>query len=481
MKLQKLLSNIKVLKTNAEETLEIQAVRYSSREVQPGNLFVAVPGYVTDGHRYIADAVKRGAAAILCEREMPEDAPWIQVVSSREALAALGANWYDHPAKDMTIIGVTGTNGKTSVTYLLKQLLENALGAKVGLIGTICNMIGSETLETERTTPESFELQGLLAKMREAGCSHVVMEVSSHALALHRVGGMEFAVGAFTNLTEDHLDFHKTMEEYAEAKALLFRQSREGVFDIDDPWAEKMMEQAAANKYTVSTKFAADLQAKNIIFSSDHVEMDIVEGEKQARLHLGIPGRFTVSNALVVLGIARKLGIGLDAAVTALSQARGVKGRIEVVPTPNKEYTVLIDYAHTPDGLENVLRSVRDFCRGRLLVVFGCGGDRDRAKRPMMGEIAAKYADLVFVTSDNPRTEEPMSIIRDILVGMEGTQTAVIVEENRRKAIRLALQEAKKDDMILLAGKGHETYQILGTEKVHLDEREEVASAIWEA
>ena len=480
MKLQKLLENIEVLEANAEGSMEIRAVRYSSREVQPGDLFVAVPGYVTDGHRYIDDAVKRGAAAILCEREMPSTAPWIRVASSREALAVLGANWYGHPAGSMQIIGVTGTNGKTSVTYLLKQLLENALGAKVGLIGTICNMIGDRTVETERTTPESFELQGLLAEMRDAGCAYVVMEVSSHALALHRVGGVEFAVGAFTNLTEDHLDFHKTMEEYGAAKALLFRQSREGVFDIDSPWAGTMMEQASSTKYTVSGTKNADLRAEKICLNADSVEMDVLEGTEIAHLRLGIPGRFTVSNALLTLGIARRLGIGLGDAVAALSKAEGVKGRIEVVPTPNKDYTILIDYAHTPDGLENVLRSVRDFCKGRLLVVFGCGGDRDRAKRPMMGEIAAKYADLVFVTSDNPRTEEPMDIIRDILVGMEGTNTPCVVEENRRKAIRLALHEGGQNDMIILAGKGHENYQIVGKEKLHLDEREEVAAAIWE-
>ncbi len=480
MKLQKLLKGVAVLEKSAPEELNISGVKYSSREVQPGDLFVAVPGYVTDGHRYIADAVERGAAAVVCEREMPGNAPWIKVASSRETLAKLGANWYGEPAKAMKIIGVTGTNGKTSVTYLLKELLERALGARVGLIGTICNMIGQEILETERTTPESFELQGLLEKMRHAGCTHVVMEVSSHALALHRVGGMKFAVGAFTNLTEDHLDFHKTMEEYGKAKALLFEQSVEGVFDVDDPWAEKMMAFAKSTKYTVSTQYEADLQAKNICLASDHVEMDILEGKQQIHLRLGIPGRFTVSNALVVLGIARRLGIDLETAVSALSGAQGVKGRIEVVPTPNRDYTVLIDYAHTPDGLENVLRSVRDFCKGRLLVVFGCGGDRDKTKRPVMGGIAAKYADYVIVTSDNPRTEEPMAIIGDILAGMEGTKTPYTVEENRRKAIRLALREGKKDDIIVLAGKGHETYQILGTEKVHLDEREEVAAALWE-
>ena len=480
MKLEALIKDIEILNTNAPMDLEITGVSYSTRTLKPGDLFVAIPGFATDGHRFIPDAISRGAALVLCEREMPETVPWVQVASSREALAKLGANWYGHPAKAMKMIGVTGTNGKTSTTYLLKALLEAAVGAKVGLVGTICNMIGEEVLETERTTPESFELQGLLARMRDAGCTHVVMEVSSHALVLHRVGEIRYQVGAFTNLTEDHLDFHKTMEEYRRAKSLLFRQTDRGVFDIDDPAAGKMIDEADSSVYTVGIAPSADLHGENIVLGSDHIEMDVVEGEKSAHLRLGIPGRFTVSNALVTLGIARQLGIDLETAAAALSKARGVKGRIEVVPTPGKPYTVLIDYAHTPDGLENVLRSVRDFCKGRLIAVFGCGGDRDRTKRPIMGEIAARLADYVIVTSDNPRTEEPMDIIDEILAGMTNTKTPYIVEENRRKAIRLAMAEAKKDDIIVLAGKGHETYQILGREKTHLDEREEVASALWE-
>ncbi len=480
MKLQDLLNGIGVLESNAPMDTEITGVSYASNTVRAGELFVAVPGFATDGHRYIPDAVLRGAAVVLCERDMPDDVPWVRVESSREALALLGANWYRHPSASMQVIGVTGTNGKTSVTYLLKTLLETALGAKVGLIGTICNLIGDQTLETERTTPESFALQGLLAQMRDAGCTHVVMEVSSHALALHRVDGIRFTVGAFTNLTEDHLDFHKTMEEYRKAKAMLFRRCEKGVFNLDDPCARRMMEEATCECHTVGTASAAELTAKDIFLGADHVEMEVCEGAAQTHLRLGIPGRFTVSNALVALGIARQLGIALSDAVSALETAKGVKGRIEVVPTPNRDFTVLIDYAHTPDGLENVLRSVRDFCKGRVILVFGCGGDRDRKKRPIMGGIAAKYADFAVVTSDNPRTEEPMTIIEDILQGMAGTKTPYIVEENRRLAIRTALREAKKDDIVLLAGKGHETYQILGTEKTHLDEREEVAAALCE-
>ena len=475
MKLQELLQGIEILETNAPMDLEISSVTASSREACAGAMFVAIPGYVVDGHKFIPNAVQQGACVILCEHDMPENAPWVRVASTRAAYAQLGANWYAHPSDAMQVIGVTGTNGKTSVTYLLKALLETAVGAKVGLVGTICNMIGSEELPTERTTPESFELQGLLAQMRDAGCTHVVMEVSSHALYLHRADAIRFRVGAFTNLTPDHLDFHHTMEEYRRAKAMLFRKCDHGVFDLDDPVTPQMIAEAACDCLTVGMESTADLSAEDVELGSDHVAMTVREGSECVKLRLGIPGRFTVSNALVALGIARKLGIDLQTAAKALENAKGVKGRIEVVPTPEQDFTVLIDYAHTPDGLENVLKSVRDFCKGRIVLVFGCGGDRDSTKRPLMGEIAAKYADFVYVTSDNPRTEAPMAIIEDILGGMTDTKTPYVVESDRRKAIRLALRFAQKNDIVLLAGKGHETYQVLGTEKTHLDEREEVA------
>ena len=477
MKLQDLFQGIEILDSNVHGDMEISNVRYSSLQVQPGDLFVAIVGYETDGHKYIPNAVERGAALILCEKEMPADTPWIRVANTRKALAQLGANWYGHPAESMKMIGITGTNGKTSVTYLLKSMLESR-GAKVGLIGTICNLIGDEELPTERTTPESFELQGILAQMRDKGCTHVVMEVSSHALYLDRTATIPFTVGAFTNLTEDHLDFHKTMENYRKAKSLLFSQCEYGVFNKADPATPKMIEEAKCVCSTFGED--GDIRAENVVLESDHVEMDVCEGEQRGRLRIGIPGRFTVSNGLMALAIARKLGMDFHTAITALSQAKGVKGRIEVVPTPGKDYTVLIDYAHTPDGLENVLRSVKDFCKGRVILVFGCGGDRDSKKRPMMGEIALQYADLTIVTSDNPRTEEPMAIIRDILAGMKKGADRYMVEENRRKAIALALRLGQKDDMIILAGKGHETYQIIGKEKTHLDEREEVAAVLWD-
>ena len=476
MKLSDLLKDIPVLEMNVDPGMEIAGVSFDSRRVEPGHMFVAITGYAADGHRFIPMALDKGASCILCERRPEGEIPYILVPSSRPALAALGANWYGHPAERMTVLGVTGTNGKTSVTYLLKSVLEQTLHAKVGLIGTIQNMIGDRVLPTERTTPESFELQGLFAAMAEAGCTHVVMEVSSHALYLHRVDCIPFAVGAFTNLTEDHLDFHKTMENYRQAKALLFRKCGFSVFNIDDELVAKTVEEAACWAMTVSAKGApADLTASDIELGADHVAFTGTYKGRSWPVRVGIPGGFTVYNALTVLGMAIGLGIRPEDAANALGRATGVKGRLEVVPTPGKDYTVLIDYAHTPDALENVLNSVRGFCKGRLIAVFGCGGDRDPIKRPIMGKIGVKLSDLAIITSDNPRTEEPGKIIADILKGAREVGKPYIVVENRREAITRAMLEAKPDDIIVLCGKGHETYQEINKVKYHLDEREEVA------
>ena len=474
MKLSDLLSGIEILASNAASDTEITGVSYDSRNTQPGHLFAAIPGFAVDGHDFIPGAFAAGAAVVLCERP-PQGGAFVQVTDARAALARLGANWYGHPADRLTLCGVTGTNGKTSVTYLLKTVLERCLGARVGLIGTIQNMIGSEIVPTERTTPESFELQGLLAEMVAKGCTHAVMEVSSHALVLHRADCLRFRVGAFTNLTEDHLDFHKTMEAYRQAKALLFDRCEAGVFNVDDPAVKQTADEAPCRKLTLSAAGnAAELMAERVELGADHVRFDAVCQGSVYPVRLGIPGEFTVSNALTVMGMALSLGIAPEKIAAALLQAQSVKGRVEVVPTPGTDYTVLIDYAHTPDALENVLRSVRGFCRGRLIAVFGCGGDRDPLKRPIMGEIGVRLADLAIVTSDNPRTEDPRKIIDDILAGIpEGSAYQVV--EDRRKAIAQAMAQAKKDDIIVLCGKGHETYQILGKVKTHLDEREEVA------
>ena len=472
MKLKDLLKGISVLESTADPELDIENVSYDSRKVTENSLFVAISGFASDGNRFIPVALSKGAVAVVTAKKPEGNVPYILVDSDRMALALLGCNFYGWPAKSMTMIGVTGTNGKTSTTLLLKQVLETCLGAKVGLIGTMANMVGDEVIPTERTTPESFELQGLFARMRDSGCTHVVMEVSSHAVTLDRIGGVHFDIAAFTNLTEDHLDFHKTMACYCDAKAELFRRCSKAVINTDDSYAPRFLDAAACPVLTTAVNGAADLQAQKVELLSDGIRYMVDD----VSVHVPIPGRFTVYNTLTVLGIARQLGISLADAAAALKNVDGVKGRIEVVPTPGTDYTVLIDYAHTPDGLENVLSSVRDFCKGRIISVFGCGGDRDPIKRPIMGHIGVKLADFAVITSDNPRTEVPMAIIEDILKGVEPGDGEYIVVEDRKTAIRYAMDIAQKNDIIVLAGKGHETYQDVGGVKLHLDEREEVAA-----
>ena len=481
MKLRELLKGVAVLETTADLEQEIGNVVYDTRKtVTPGSLFVAIAGFTFDGNSYIPTALEKGAAAVVTAKKPAEDIPYILVESDRLALALIGANFYGNPAESMTMIGVTGTNGKTSSTLLLKHILETVLGAKVGLIGTMSNLIGDEVVPTERTTPESFELQALFARMRDAGCKYVIMEVSSHALTLNRVGGVLYDVAAFTNLTEDHLDFHKTMEAYCDAKAMLFARCKKAVANCDDPWYSRICAGAKCEILATSVQSQGDLYAENVEMLSDGVKFTAVTKTEQAQVQLGIPGKFTVYNALTVLGMAMQLGISLADAAEALKTAQGVKGRVEVVPTPGRPFTVLIDYAHTPDGLENVLSSVRGFCKGRLIAVFGCGGDRDPIKRPIMGKIGAELADIMVITSDNPRTEAPMAIIEDILKGIDMEKNPCIVIENRPKAIQHAMDIAEKHDIIVLAGKGHETYQEINGVKYPMDERQIVADYLRE-
>ena len=480
MKLKDLLEGLNILESTADLEQQITAVAYDSRKVTPGSLFVAITGFATDGNLYIPMALGKGAAAVVTAKKPAEDIPYVLVPSDRLALALIGANFYGHPGDSMKVIGVTGTNGKTSSTLLLKHVLEQVLGARVGLMGTMENMIGQLRIPTERTTPESLELQALLAQMRDAGCTHVIMEVSSHAIALDRVGGLRYTVGAFTNLTEDHLDFHNTMEDYCDTKAELFARCEKGVANCDDEWFDRMCGKSACPIMTTSVKGEADLYAKDLHLLSDGICFTAVCGAQEVAVRLPIPGKFTVYNALTVLAMAMQLGISLEAAAHALATAQGVKGRVEVVPTPGKPYTVLIDYAHTPDGLENVLSSVKGYCRGRLIAVFGCGGDRDPVKRPIMGRIGVEIADHSIITSDNPRTEVPAQIIADIVEGIPGDKNNYEVIENRIEAIHHAMDIAQKNDIIVLVGKGHETYQEIHGVKHHLDEREVVAAWLEE-
>ncbi len=480
MKLRELLESVDTLTVSADLDLEIGGITADSRKVQKNDLFVAISGFNSDGNRFISMALEKGAAVVVTAKKPEADVPYVLVASDRKALAQCAAALYQHPSRAMTMIGITGTNGKTSVTWLLKQVLEMTVGARVGLIGTMENHIGDVVEEALRTTPESNELQQLYARMRDAGCTHCVMEVSSHAITLDRVAGVHFDVAAFTNLTEDHLDFHGTMEAYCDAKAELFRRCDAAVLNADDGWFDRFAAAAACQVLTASARKEASLYARDTVLLSDGIRFTAVYGEEEAQVCVPIPGKFTVYNTLTVLGVALQLGISLSDAAAALRKVKGVKGRIEVAPTPGKDFTVLIDYAHTPDGLENVLSSVRDFCKGRLIAVFGCGGDRDPIKRPIMGKIGVALSDIAVITSDNPRTEEPMTIISHIEKGAQEAAGDYKVIENRIKAIEYAMDIAEKDDIIVLAGKGHETYQEIMGVKHHLDEREVVAAHLAE-
>ena len=478
MKLKELLSHIRVLQMTADPELEIGGVSYDSRQTQPGDLFVAVRGFESDGHRFIPKAMERGAAAVLCETPPEDGTPFVQTDDCRLGLALASRDFFGNPAGEMKLIGITGTSGKTTSSYLLKHLLESKLDAKVGLIGTNGNWIGDEFLHTEHTTPESYELHRLFRRMADAGCTHVVMEVSSHSLTLERVAGITFDVGVYTNLSQDHLDFHKDMEDYAAAKRKLFSQCREGWLNADDSWTPFMLEGAACPCRTVSAqKNDADLVAKDIRLSASGVRFAALSGGELAMTRLSIPGLFNVYNALGVMAVGLSLGIPLADCADAMGSAKGVKGRMELVPSDG-DYAILIDYAHKPDALEKALKTLRPVTKGRLIVLFGCGGDRDHLKRPIMGAIAAELADLCVVTSDNPRTEDPRAIIDDILEGMKGSRTTVQVIPDRAEAIAWVLDKAQSGDVILLAGKGHEDYQVVGKEKHHMDEREIVAEVL---
>ncbi len=476
MRLKELLDGVALTMTCADPDVEITSISYDTREIENGALFVALRGYKYDGHNFIEKALAQGAAAVVCEVPPPTAGPWITVADSRAALAVLSANWFGHPGDRMTLLAVTGTNGKTTTTTLLKSVLEETLNTKVGLIGTNRNMVGDLELPAHRTTPESYELQGLLRQMADEGCTHVVMEASSHALAQHRTDTLHFTEGIFTNLTQDHLDYHGTMDAYRDAKALLFQQSDLAILNLDDETGRWYQSHVSCPTFTYSERHPeADLTAENVKLFPDRVQFEAVARSLIGRVSLPIPGGFTIYNALAVIAAALNLGLELPQIAAALSHAHGVKGRVEVVATP-APFTVIIDYAHTPDALENVLSTVRDLTHGRVLCVVGCGGDRDRSKRPLMAEIAGELADFTFLTSDNPRTENPVAILEDMIPGMERSGGQFQLIPDRREAIRAALHFAKEGDLVLLAGKGHETYQEVMGEFLHLDEREEVAA-----
>jgi len=458
--------NFKLVKGDAD----IKRIEYDSRRVKSGEAFACVVGTFMDGHEFAVSAVANGASAIIAEHELELDVPQVIVPNTRRAMAELAMKLYDYPAKQLRIIGVTGTNGKTTTTYMIKSIAEKC-GLKVGLIGTIRNIIGSRVISTQRTTPESTELQEILRDMVNEGVDLVVMEVSSHSLDQERVYGIPFEIGGFTNLTQDHLDYHKTFENYLAAKKKLFERSGFAVVNADDAHSVPLLEGLTLPCMTYGVREKADISAANIEINVRDVEFDMATPIGTAHISVPIPGLFNVFNAMLATGICIKLGFPLSAIADGLKAVGGVSGRMETLDTTGFDFSVILDFAHTPDGIINLLTSVREFAKGRVVTVFGCGGDRDKAKRPIMGEAAGRYSDFCVVTSDNPRTEDPMRIIGNVLDGVNKTAVEYVVIQNRREAIKYALTHARKNDVVVLAGKGHETYQEINGVKYPFDEK----------
>lgn len=459
--------------------VDIKGLAYDSRQVKPGFLFIAVPGRQQDGAAFIDDALKRGAAAVIGESSLAlRHVPYLQVPDARMALADVACAYFAHPSAALDVFGVTGTNGKTTVAYMLRALLT-AWGRRPGLISSVCYEMGTRRIPANRTTPEAPDVQALLRKMQQAGCDSVVMEVSSHALDQHRVRGMDFDVALYTNLSRDHLDYHGNMDSYFEAKRKLFsglgqdNKTTVAVINLDDPWGRRLVTDLSGETVSVmtyGTVAEADVRAEDIVLESDGSRFMLRTPWGATPMYLRQLGRFNVSNALAAVAACGARGMGLDGMVRALHTMPGVPGRLQLV-TAGQPFNVFVDYAHTDDALKNVLCILREITAGRIVLVFGCGGDRDRGKRAPMGAVAERYADQVFITSDNPRTEDPEAVIADIMAGVEdGSHCACCVD--REEAIRAALREARAGDAVLIAGKGHENYQEFGHTIIPFDDAE---------
>ncbi len=453
-----------------KEDIKYTGMEYDSRKIEAGNIFVALEGAVVDGHKFIKNAVENGAKAILVSKEVPLEFPveYILVKDLRKNLGKIASEFYNYPQKKLKIIGITGTNGKTTSTYLLESILGEE---KVARIGTVEYKIGDEVIEAQNTTPESLDIVKICKKAVDKGLEYLVMEVSSHALALGRVSMLEFDVASFTNLTLDHLDYHESMQNYFEAKRKLFtmlKVKENSVINIDDPYGEKLYKEFGGYSYSLKNE-SANLKGKILEFHSDGQLVELELLDRKYTVKLAILGRYNLYNVLGVIGMALLLGKEADEVVSGLKELKGAPGRFELINC-GQDYIVVVDYAHTGDALENILQSINELKKGRVITVFGCGGDRDPSKRPIMGKIAQRLSDIAILTSDNPRTEDPHKIIEDVLKGMDGNN--YLVEENRELAIVKAIEIAKTNDIILIAGKGHEAYQILGRKKIHFDDRE---------
>lgn len=471
MKLHVLLDTLKGFSIIPEENPEITSIEMDSRLVQEGSLFICIEGFTVDGHDFVEQAVKNGAAAIIAQKNIEAAVPVVQVRDTTRAMAILADAFYGHPTKQMHLIGITGTNGKTSTSYLVEQMMRGA-GKSTGVIGTIGMKINDETFEVKNTTPDSLTLQKMFHQMNEKQVETAVMEVSSHALHMGRVHGCQYDVSVFTNLTQDHLDYHKTMDAYRNAKSLLFSQLGNG-FDSDRPkYAILNIDDEATKEYIISTQAIvitygidndSDIMAKDIEMTSSGTRFTLVVGAESRIVQMKLVGKFNVYNVLAAVGASLVSGVELDNIIETIGNLRGVSGRFELVDE-GQDFAVIVDYAHTPDSLENVLRTIGQFAKGKIYCVVGCGGDRDKTKRPIMAKLAEQHADFPIFTSDNPRSEDPVSILKEMEAGVEGTAFETILD--RKEAIDYAISKAKAGDVILIAGKGHETYQIIG-DKVH--------------
>lgn len=504
MRLQQLLETITPLSMSGDVQVEIGQLTCDSRHVQPGTLFFALPGATVDGHQFIQRAVEAGASAVVLEdaTQAPSAVPWVQVADGRLAMACMAARFHGDPTAERPLVGITGTNGKTTTTYLIEAILA-AAGKPVAVLGTISYRFGATVIDASHTTPESTELQAAFRQLAAAGAQGFVMEVSSHALEQKRVDGCHFDMGVFTNLTRDHLDYHKTMQAYQAAKQRLFsellrpdavKSRRRAVINLDDPVGADFVRSAVCPVISYGLASDADVTVRELRSSVDGIQGILVTPVGEIEFSSGLVGRYNLSNILAAVAVGIALELPLASISQGISQQAKVPGRLERVPN-QRGVTCLVDYAHTGDALENVLTTLQELATGRIITVFGCGGDRDPGKRPVMGEIAVRLSDFAVVTSDNPRTEDPYTILGQIREGIMPlavheynlselehgvTGKGFTVLENRREAIRLAARLAKPGDILLLAGKGHEDYQILGTIKYHFDDREEAAAALGE-
>ena len=479
MNLKKILVGLDEIKAKGEIDREVTSIENDSRKVIEGSMFFAIKGFSTDGTKYIQSAIENGAKVILIDEQtdfkslqIPQDVTLVVVKDARYAMAICACNFYDNPSKKFKLIGVTGTKGKTTTTFMMKEIFQKQ-GMKTGLIGTIAVYSGDEKLkDSDRTTPDSIELQGLFAKMYEDGCKVVIMEVSSQSLKLNRVAGCDFDIAVFTNFSEDHISAkeHPDMEDYFNSKLKLFEMCDNGIINVDDLQVSKIPGMFPDSKImTYGIDNYCEVLAKDITITNSYVDFRVKVSDRNERVKVDIPGRFSVYNALAAICVAKKLGIASDKVIEALAEIK-VPGRSEMVPN-KKEIPIMIDYAHSPESLQNILSAVKSYTRGRVISVFGCGGDRDKGKRPLMGEISGKIADFTFITTDNPRTEEPEEIVKEIEEGMKKTNGKYKVVVDRKEAIKEAIEMANKLDIIVLAGKGHEPYQEINGTKYPFDER----------